>query len=213
METIKVAVFEDNKPRRDLLELMINATEGFECTGTFNDCSNVLDDIKSDLPDVVLMDIDMPHVNGIEGLKKIRAAFPKIKILMQTIFEEEDKIFQAIVSGADGYILKKTEPGKMMDAIKEVMAGGAPMTPTVAKKVLKLFHHQNQIIKKNDFELTAREEEILKLLSKGLSYKMISTECNISYATVNTHINHIYEKLQVHSVVEAVTKALEHKIV
>jgi len=210
---IRVAVFDDNKPRRDLLQLLLNSTEGFTCTGAYKDCRDVLKNISSEIPDVVLMDIDMPYVNGIEGLKLIHKQFPRIKILMQTIFEDDDKIFTAIVAGADGYLLKKTPPAKLLDAIIEVMEGGAPMTPSVARQVLLLFNNNHSNIPKNDFNLTVREQEILGYLVQGFSYKMIADKCNVSYPTVNTHISHIYEKLHVSSGTEAVAKAIEQNIV
>ena len=213
MAITKVAVFDDNKPRRDLLQLLLNNSEGLSYTGAFMDCRNAVENITSNVPDVILMDIDMPHVNGIEGLKQIRAHYPSVKVLMQTVFEDDDKVFSAIVAGADGYILKKTSPAKLLEAITEVMEGGAPMTPTVARQVLLLFNNKHQQIPKKDFDLTAREQEILGYLVQGLSYKMIADKCNISYPTVNSHISHIYEKLHVSSGTEAVAKAMEHKIV
>ncbi len=209
---IKVSVFDDNKPRRELLELLLNSTADIECTGAFEDCRNVIKKIVQNIPDVVLMDIDMPHVNGIEGLQLIKKQFPQVKILMQTIFEDDDKIFQAICAGADGYILKKTPPAKLIDAITEVVSGGAPMTPTIAKQVLQLFNNKNKKTA-TDFNLTDREHEILSMLVQGLSYKMIADKCNVSYSTVNSHITHIYEKLHVKSGTEAVAKAIEQKIV
>lgn len=209
---IKVAVFDDNKPRRELLELLLNSTSGMQCSGAYEDCRNVIRNISQNTPDVVLMDIDMPHVNGIEGLQLIRKQFPKIKILMQTVFEDDDKIFAAICAGADGYILKKTPPARLIDAINEVVGGGAPMTPTIARQVLQLVGNRN---KKStvDFNLTDREQEILSMLVQGLSYKMIAEKCSVSYSTVNTHISHIYEKLHVKSGTEAVAKAIEQRIV
>lgn len=212
MQTIKVAVFDDNKPRRELLGILIDSTNDFICTGSFEDCRNVIKNISASRPDVVLMDIDMPYVNGIEGLKLIKEKFPEIKILMQTIFEDEEKIFEAIVAGADGYILKKTTPAKLLEALKDVAEGGSPMTPTVAKQVLLLFKNKNKQLPKNNFDLTTREQEILVHLVQGLSYKMIAAKCNISYPTVNSHISHIYEKLHVSSGTEAVAKAIEHNI-
>ena len=209
---IKVAVFDDNKPRRELLQMLLNSTAGMECTGAFEDCRNVIKNIVQNIPDVVLMDIDMPHVNGIEGLQLIRKQFPEVKILMQTVFEDDDKIFTAICAGADGYILKKTPPAKLIDAISEAMGGGAPMTPTVARQVLQLFNNRNRK-SATDFNLTDREHEILSMLVQGLSYKMIADRCSVSYSTVNSHITHIYEKLHVKSGTEAVAKAIEQKIV
>jgi DNA-binding NarL/FixJ family response regulator len=210
---IKVAVFDDNKPRRELLQLLLNNSEGLCCCGAFEDCRNVVKNISADMPDVVLMDIDMPYVNGIEGLKLIRQAYPEIKIMMQTIFEDDTKIFDAIMAGADGYILKKTPPAKLLEAIVDLMNGGAPMTPTVARQVLSLLNPKNQKVPNKEFDLTEREQEILKLLVQGLSYKMIADKCKISYPTVNSHISHIYEKLHVNSGTEAVAKAIANKIV
>jgi len=209
---IKVAVFDDNKPRRELLEMLLNSTEGMQCTGAFEDCRDVMKNIVQNVPDVVLMDIDMPYVNGIEGLQLIKKQFPDIKILMQTVFEDDEKIFAAICAGADGYILKKTPPAMLIDAISEAMSGGAPMTPTVARQVLQLFNTRNKKTT-TDFNLTERETEILSMLVQGLSYKMIAEKCNVSYSTVNSHITHIYEKLHVKSGTEAVAKAIENKIV
>jgi len=209
---IKVAVFDDNQPRRELLELLLNSTESMTCTGAFEDCRDVIKNIVKNIPDVVLMDIDMPHVNGIEGLQLIKKQFPQVKILMQTIFEDDDKIFAAICAGADGYILKKTPPAKLIDAIHEVISGGAPMTPTIAHQVLQLFNNRNKK-SATEFNLTERELEILSMLVQGLSYKMVADKCNISYSTVNSHITHIYEKLHVKSGTEAVAKAIENKIV
>jgi|SRR5688572_14599847 DNA-binding NarL/FixJ family response regulator len=209
MKNIRIAVFDDNQPRRELLQILLDSTEEFTCTGAYEDCRDVLRLMAKDVPDVVLMDIDMPHVNGIEGLILIKQHFPQVKVLMQTIFEDEDKIFSAMVAGADGYILKKTSPLKLLEGIREVMEGGAPMTPVVAKQVLLLFSNKHKSIPKNDFDLTPREMEILSLLVEGYSYKMIAAKCNVSYATVNSHISNIYHKLQVSSGTEAVAIAIE----
>lgn len=208
-----VVVFDDNATRRKGLQLMINSTSNMVCTGAFEDCSHVMEDIETAQPDVILMDIDMPHVNGIEGVKKIREKYPDIKILMQTVFEDDDKIFAAICAGADGYILKKTPPQKLIDAITEALEGGAPMTPSVAKQVLILFSKQHKKGPAENFDLSKREQEILSLLVQGFSYKMIAEKCFISFSTVNTHITRIYEKLHVHSATEAVAKAIDKRIV
>jgi DNA-binding NarL/FixJ family response regulator len=213
MPLIKVAIFEDNKPRRDLLQLLLNSTEGMVCTGAYPDGRDAVKQLTAGVPDVVLMDIDMPNVDGIAALREIRAQFPGMKVLMQTVFENEDKIFNSILAGADGYILKKTPPAKLIDAIHEVMEGGAPMTPTVARQVLLLFNNKHEKVPKNKFELTERELEILSLLVQGFSYKMIAERCCISYPTVNTHISHIYSKLHVQSGTEAVAKAIQERIV
>jgi DNA-binding NarL/FixJ family response regulator len=210
---INVAVFDDNKPRRTGLQLLIDSSEGMKCTGIFADCSDVINNIIECNPHVVLMDIDMPQVNGIEGVILIRKHFPEIKILMQTVFEDDAKIFVSICAGADGYILKKTAPQKLLDGIREVIEGGVPMSPSVARQVIRRFTMQNKKTVPKHFDLSGRELEILTFLVQGLSYKMIADKCFISYFTVNTHVKNIYKKLQVNSVVEAVTKAIDHGIV
>lgn len=187
--------------------------ETMECVGTFHDCRNVLQDVEQSQPNVVLMDINMPHVDGIKGVEIIRRKHPELKILMQTVFEDDDKVFAAICAGADGYILKQTNPLKLIESITEVMEGGAPMTPTIAHKVLQLFNKRQQLIPKKDFDLTSRELEVLNLLVKGFSYKMIANECHISYATVNSHVTNIYRKLKVQSVAGAVSTAIREGLV
>lgn len=209
----KVAVYDDNFARREGLQLLVDAMNGMECVGSYPDCSDVVFNMKVSQPDVVLMDINMPNVNGIEGLKLIKANFPHIKVIMQTIFEEESKLLEAICGGADGYIIKQNSPIKLIDGINEVMEGGAPMTPSIAFKVLKLFG-STQVKKVNsDVKLTKRESEILSLLVDGFSYKMIAEKLFISYATVNKHISNIYGKLQVSSVAAAVSKAIKDGLV
>lgn len=209
----KVAVFDDNIARREGLQLLINAMDEMQCVGIFPDCTDVIHRLKSNLPDVILMDINMPNVNGIEGLKLIKKDYPQIKVIMQTIFEDESKIIEAICSGADGYIIKQKSPMKLIEGITEVMEGGAPMTPTVAFKVLKLFNNTSKKSSESSIVLTNREQEILGLLVEGYSYKMIAEKCFISYATVNKHISNIYGKLQVNSVAAAVSKALKEGLV
>ncbi len=209
----RIAIFDDNKSRREGLEMLVNLSEGLVCIGTFNDCRNVVENVKDLRPDVVLMDIDMPFVNGIEGVRLLRTQFPDLKILMQTIFEDDDKIFDSICAGADGYILKKATLSDLVNAIDEVCNGGAPMTPSIAKKVLLLMQTKNKKTSLEQFHLTQREQEILSLLVEGYSYKMIADKCSISRTTVNTHIQHIFEKLHVNSGTEAVAKAINNRIV
>ena len=213
MKKITVSVFDDNKARRNGLELLINSFDNLQCIGSYEDCRDVVGKIRLLTPQVVLMDIDMPNVNGVEGVKLIKSNFPEIKILMQTVFEDDEKIFASICAGANGYILKKTPPQKLIDSIFDVIAGGAPMTPSIARQVLYLFYNQNKRTSHVDFDLSEREHQILSLLVEGLSYKMIAAKCNISYNTVNTHVSHIYRKLQVNSVAEAIKKAMVEKIV
>lgn len=212
---IKVLAYDDNKGILEALKLFINESSDIECIGTFEDCSNVYNEVNELKPQVVLMDIDMPKVNGIEGLKIIRKNFPGVMVVMQTIFEEEERIFEAIRAGAHGYFLKKTSPDRLIDGIRNVMDGGAPMTDSVAKKVLQAFQNQDKLTleKKEVFDLTDRELEILRLLAKGLSYKMIAANCGITFFTVNFHCKKIYEKFHVHSATEAVAKAMENKVI
>ena len=210
---IKVTVFEDNKSLRQGLYQLINGSDGFECVGAFEDCLNLLKDIANTKPDVVLMDIQMPGINGIEAVKILHEKYPDLKILMQTIFEESDKIFQSILAGASGYILKNTSPSRILEFIKETYEGGAPMSPSVATKVLKIVTEQSPSVKAQNFNLSEREKEILSCLVKGMSYKLIADACFISIDTVRGHIRNIYEKLHVHSKGEAIATAMKGKIV
>lgn len=210
---INIAVFDDNPARRDGLKLLINAMDNLNCVSVFKDCRNVIQNLKPLDIDVILMDINMPNVNGIEGVKLVKKSYPSIKIIMQTIFEDESKILEAISAGADGYIMKQKSPLSLIEGIKEVMNGGSPITPSVAGKILKLFKSRSLSAKTTSTKLTKRETEILGLLVDGYSYKMIAKKCHISYPTVNTHISHIYEKLKVKSVASAVAKAIREGLV
>jgi len=162
----------------------------------------------------VLMDIQMPGISGIEAVAVLRSEFPQLPVLMQTVFEDESKIFAAICAGANGYILKSVPPVKLLEAIKEVAEGGSPMTPSIAAKVLKMFKDQNPKANAgNNFDLSSREREIISLLVDGLSYKLIADKLFISYETVHSHVKNIYQKLHVNSVNEAISKALRNKLV
>src|SRR4026208_100638 len=210
---IKVVIFEDNgSPRKSLFQL-IDGSDGFKCVGAFEDYLDLLKNIEETKPDVVLMDIEMPGINGIEGVRMLREKYPDLKILMQTIFEDNEKIFNSILAGASGYILKNTSPTRFLDFIKETHEGGAPMSPSVATKVMKMIVDQSPNAKANNFNLTEREKEILSCLVKGMSYKLIADACFISIDTVRGHIRNIYEKLHVHSKGEAVATAIKSKIV
>lgn len=199
-------VFDDNRGRREALQLLIESSVDLEFVGARENCNNVEADILQLKPDVVLMDIDMPGTNGIEGLKRIRTQAPEVFIIMQTVFEEDEKIFTAIHAGAHGYFLKKTKPDKLIEGIRDVLEGGAPMTSSVARKVLHMFTQQASDKRVNQFDLTNRELEILSMLGKGMSYKMIADAGCITFHTVNSHLKKIYEKLHVHSATEAVSK-------
>ena len=210
---IKVVIFEDNKSLRNSLYQLIDGSEGFKCAGAFEDCSNLLKNIEDTKPDVVLMDIGMPGINGIEAMGILHEKYPNLKILMQTIFEDNERIFQSILAGASGYILKSTSPSRILDFIKETYEGGAPMSPSVATKVLKMVTLQSPSAKVSTFNLSDREKEILSCLVKGMSYKLIADACFISIDTVRGHIRNIYEKLHVHSKSEAVATAIKSRIV
>lgn len=209
----RVLVFEDNDAYRDSLVTLLVLKPGFECVGAFPNCEQAVEKVSLLQPDVVLMDVDMPKVNGIEGLTALRNHFPQLKILMQTVFEDDEKVFACICAGADGYLLKKASPADLLTGIEDVMQGGAPMTPSIARKVLKLASLQASPHPLIEFNLSDREKEVLALLVKGLSYKMVGEKLFISPSTVNSHIRKIYEKLQVHSVSAAVAIAVEKRLV
>jgi DNA-binding NarL/FixJ family response regulator len=204
--TIKILVYDDNVGRQEALQLLIQSTDDMQFVGARQNCDTVESDITDLQPDVVLMDIDMPGTNGIEGVKRIITQAPGVFIIMQTVFEDEEKIFTAIHAGAHGYFLKKTKPCKLIEGIRDVLEGGAPMTPSVAHKVLQMVAKQSPDPRRKSFELTAREIEILTMLSEGMSYKMIADAGGITFHTVNSHLKKIYEKLHVHSATEAVSK-------
>jgi DNA-binding NarL/FixJ family response regulator len=209
---IKVLIYEDNPQLREGLTMLINGSEGFEVLASFRNCNNVLLEIKTYKPDVILMDIDMPGTNGIEGLKQIRLVDNDTKILMLTVFDDNKNVFEAISNGANGYVLKKTPPARLLEYIQEANTGGAPMTSSIATQVLKMFSALNNE-KGEDYNLSEREKQVLSLLVNGYSYKMISAEMFIAIDTVRSHIKKIYEKLHVNSKSEAVAKAFKDKIV
>ena len=204
-------LFEDNVAFATSLQLLINSTSDLECNQVYRDPTFALKVIETHQPDVILMDIDMPNLNGIEAVKQIRTKYPSIAIIMQTVFDTDDKIYSAICAGANGYILKKALPQKYIDAIRDMINGGAPMTSSVAIRVLSLLKKQPRVAK-NKFNLSVREKEILRELTNGLSYKMIADKLMISKHTVNSHIRKIYEKLHVHNATEAVSKAMKENL-
>ncbi len=211
--TIKVAIVEDNRSLRESIIALFSINEGFKLVGSFANANSIVKDIITSKPDVVLMDIQMPGTNGIEAVKLLRTEFPEMKIVIQTVFEDDDSIFQAICNGASGYILKKSTPNEYMQAIIEAYNGGAPITGSIAAKVLNMFKVSQQSNPTNDFNLSDREKEVLNHLVKGLSYKMIADKCGISYDTVRFHMKNIYSKLHVESMTEAVSMAIKNKIV
>jgi DNA-binding NarL/FixJ family response regulator len=207
---IRIAVYDDNKARRESLQALLQLNEGHEFAGSFENCSNIVNDVEAAKPDLILMDIEMPLVNGIDGVRVVKRHFPHIKIIMQTVFDDDEKIFAAIQAGAEGYLLKSAGVLQITQSIDEVMNGGASMSPSIALKVMRYFSSQPQ---KENYNLTNKETETLKHLSQGLSYKMIADKMGISFFTVNNHVKKIYEKLQVHSLGEAVALAHKQKLV
>jgi DNA-binding NarL/FixJ family response regulator len=201
---IRISIFEDNAELREVLAGFLSWDEELKVTGLFSNCIQIEENILFWKPDVVLMDIDMPGINGIEGLKKIKAVFPSAQVMMLTVFEDEQKVFASLQAGASGYLLKKTPPAQILEAVKELSRGGSPMSGTIARKVLESFH--GNAPSQESMTLTQREEEVLSLLIKGNSYKMIAAHFAISPNTVRNHIHRVYEKLHVNSATEAAYK-------
>jgi len=210
--SIRVSVFDDNSALRESLYYLISGTPGFTIAGIYPDCNNVLVNLRKDPVDVIMMDIDMPGLNGIEATALIKSHFPDINVLILTSYDDSEKIFGALQSGASGYLLKKTTPAKIMEAITEVSQGGAPMNASIARKVLDFFSEKKNIAQ-NEYDLSLREKDVLKCLVRGDSYKMIASHCFISMGTVCTHINSIYKKLHVNSKSEAVAKAIHERLI
>lgn len=207
---MKIIIYEDKERLRQSLVLLLNGMENFEVVGNFSNCSNVKEQITSLKPDVVLMDIDMPEVDGIEGVTQIKTLDTEVKVLMHTVFDDNEKLFKSLQAGADGYLLKKTSPLKLIEGIKEIYEGGAPMSPAIARRVLASFHKKQ--IPENKYRLTKREKEILQLLTNGYSYKEIAANCFIAMDTVSRHLKNIYTKLHVSCATQAVAKALREKL-
>jgi DNA-binding NarL/FixJ family response regulator len=186
-------------------------TEGYRVLGAFADGRLVESQVRASAPDVILMDINMPGVNGIEAVRKIRAFNTKTQIIMLTIFDDTEHVFMALSAGANGYLLKKSISDKLIDSIEEVLKGGAPMSPAIARMVIDNMQRQQAV--RDGYQLTTREKEILTLLSQGNSFKMIAASLSLSIDTVRTHAKHIYDKLHVNSQIEAVSKAINERLV
>lgn len=206
---IQVAIVEDVKDIREGLQLLINSNNAFSCQHVYSTAEEALEKLPTAKPDVVLMDIHLPGINGIEAVKKLKAQNPSIQFIMSTVYEDDESIFESLQSGASGYLLKKTSPDKILEAITEVYEGGSPMSAQIARKVIASFQKKSPI--DNVSELTPKEKDVLKELAKGLRYKEIADQHNISMDTVRTHVRHIYEKLQVQSRMEAVNKVYGKK--
>lgn len=207
----RVLIYEDNHRLRQSLEILLNDEQLFKVAGAFPDCNKAAEEVIELDAELVVMDIDMPGIGGVEGVKQIKQAAPLTKVVMHTMFDDDTRIFDSICAGADGYLLKNTSPMQLIHSLQEVMQGGAPMSPFVAQKVFQFFRNQQQPV--SDFNLTNRETMILELLVKGNSYKMIADKSNVTIDTVKKHLQNIYHKLHVNCGTEAVAKALQHKII
>jgi DNA-binding NarL/FixJ family response regulator len=214
--SLRIAIFDDNKNIRESIGLLLQTDTDFEVVGSFSHVLDCMDDLRECKPDVVLMDIEMPGMNGIEAVTLLKKEFPQILVLMQTVFEDDDRVFDSICAGASGYILKNYLNTKLIESINELQYGGSPMSPSIARKVLNKMQQVSQHIRKQeapDYQLTPREKEVLSCLVNGQSYKMIAADLNISYETVRSHVKKIYEKLHVASLTEVVAKAIHQRIV
>jgi DNA-binding NarL/FixJ family response regulator len=211
---INVVIVEDSKTIREGLKLLIDGTDGYSCTAAFSNCEDLLDEVKGLKIDVILMDIDLPGISGIEGIKRVKKISNDILILILTVYDENELIFEALCAGASGYLVKKTPPAKLLDAIQEAYEGGAPMTSNIARKVVDFFQKNKPLEKEVEhISLTKREKEVLSGLVDGYSYKAIADKLNISVDTVRFHFRNIYKKLHVHSQSEAVVKAIKEGLV
>ena len=210
--TINAAIVEDRREIREGLAMLINGTEGFHCSGSYRSAEEALDRIQLHPPDVVLMDIGLPGMSGIEALRILKERYPNMLLMMLTVYDDDERIFDAICAGASGYLLKKTPPAKLLESLREAVGGGAPMSPEVARQVIALFR-EIRPPERADYELTPHETRLLKLFVEGHNYKTAAAELGVSVHTVYFHLRSIYDKLQVHSKSEAVAKALSNRLV
>ncbi len=208
-----VMVVEDRSRIRETIVDIINNSEGLKCIGSFGSCEAALEGLKEGVPNVLLMDIGLPGMSGIEGVKMIKSRYPSIDVLMHTVYDDDDKIFQSICAGASGYVLKNAESAELIRAIRETKVG-APMSASIARRLLNMVRGREgrDIVQAEDLNLTPRESDILQSLVEGHSYKKIAEKLFISPLTVQSHIKRVYEKLQVHSKSAAVSKALKYKL-
>ena len=211
-DVIKVALIEDRREIRDALAAIIEGTEGFRCTGSFRTMEQALAEIGRDLPDVVLSDIGLPGMSGIQGVGILKDRYPAMLLLILSVYEDDERIFDALCAGACGYLLKRTSPARLLESLKEAVQGGSPMSPEVARRVVALFRDFRPP-EKADYQLTPHETRLLKLLVEGHTYKTAAAELGVSINTIAFHMKHVYEKLQVHSKSEAVAKALLNRLV
>ena len=206
---IRVMIVEDRHETREGLAALIDGTDGFRCVGRFRSMEDALEGMRPPAADVVLMDIGLPGMSGIEGVRLLTSRYPSLSVLMLTVYDDDERIFDAMCAGACGYLLKKTPPARLLEGLKEVVGGGAPMSPEVARRVVTLFRNIRPPAQA-DYALTPHEIRLLKLLTDGHNYKTAAVELGITVHTVSFHLRQVYAKLQVHSKTEAVAKALRH---
>ena len=209
---IKVAIVEDQRDIREGLASLIKFTDGYQCTGSFRSMEEALEKIRFDLPHIMLVDIGLPGISGIEGIRLLKESYPEMLLLMLTVYDDDEMIFDALCAGACGYLLKKTAPASLIESLKEAMTGGAPMSPEVARRVIKLFR-EIRPPERADYKLTPHELRLLKLLVEGHNYQTAAAAQGVKVTTIAFHMRNIYEKLQVHSKSEAVAKALRNRLV
>lgn len=212
LQTIRVAIVEDRREIREGLAALINGTDGYMCTGAYRSMEEALDRIRSPLPDVTLLDIGLPGMSGIAGLRVLKERHPDMLVLILSVYDDDERIFDAMCAGASGYLLKKTPPSKLLESLKEAVQGGAPMSPEVARRVIALFK-EIRPPERADYNLTPHETRLLRLFVKGHNYKTAAQELGVTVHTISFHLRRIYEKLQVHSKSAAVAKALEDRLV
>jgi DNA-binding NarL/FixJ family response regulator len=208
---IKALIIEDQRELREGLQTLINFTDGFKCMGAFRTAEEGISRAKFETPDVVLTDIGLPGIDGIEGIRRLKEMYPNLIILVLTIHDDNERIFDALCAGACGYLLKRTPPTKLLENIREAVTGGAPMSPEVASRVIKIFR-EFRPPERVDYDLTAHETRILKLLVDGYNFTTAAKKLGVSYNTVKFHMTRIYDKLQVHSKTDAVAKALQNRL-
>lgn len=209
---IKVAIIEDRREIREGLATLIDGTSGYGCTNGFRSMEEALEGIGSDLPHVTLVDIGLPGMSGIEGIEILKGRYPDLSMLVLTVYNDDERIFDALCAGACGYLLKNTPPSRLLASLEEAVMGGSPMSPEIARRVVSLFR-EIRPPETADYQLTPHETRLLKLLVDGHNYKTAAKELGVSVNTISFHMRHIYEKLQVHSKSEAVSKALRHRLI
>jgi len=209
---IRVAIIEDDRRIREGLQTLINGSPGYRCVACFRSMEGALAGRWNEVPDVVLIDLGLPGMPGTEGLPELRLRYPTVALVVLTVYEDDARIFHALCAGASGYLLKKTPPARLLEGIAEVLAGGAPMSPEIARRVISLFR-QVRPPEPVDYDLTPHELRLLKLLVEGHNYQSAAAELGVSFSTINFHMQNVYVKLQVHSKSEAVAKALRHRLV